>query len=600
MLRKILLPSLLATLLPLEGPAAENPRSSSPVAALAEDIAQRFIARPQGLLLDYANLDGSIELPDAEDCRMGRPNALSWWTPLENGPFLTGLYLDAVLRRHAAHPSAADAALARELVQGLLRCEDPDGAVPGFIARGVYGPDLAKPSFYGVGSDDQTAPWFFGLWRYLDSGLPDQAESARITAAMLKTAEALRRHRWNMPCAPVGDLAPGLYRGGWSGPDFRGATRLLFVSRIMRELTGDSRWSILHDNQLAERFHSGESAGLSRLDIVGAGMLGEWKTHPDLRHHLWIYVISQAMLDELARLETRDQIRNIYVQSIQDNALAVADTVVATAPAQVWTTPFRTDWKTMSEHWSIQRSPDDAVAVALTQIRSWGNRGRELEIKWIREPASAAWIAFYAPSFTPPIEAAAARFQYFVRDTDWPCLRASHGLFAESAYHLLNSGHPGIRPDANASAPAAEPSSPAPVPAPAITASATALRLDSRATRCLHQFSFAKIPPALEGATIHVVPRGDNRRPGASFTVPAPAGSVAWLLVMDKGDAALPPEWELQPFTADWDSGQEIFRDKVYRRVLSADTTLVVPASVGRDAGGIYAIPHALVLGAAK
>ncbi|MFA6960779.1 MAG: hypothetical protein WC205_08525 [Opitutaceae bacterium] len=568
------------------------------ITQLGEDISRRFIVRPQGLLLDYANLDGSIDLPNAEDCELGRPNALSWWTPLENGPFLTGLYLDGVMRRHATYSTPADAALARELAAGLLRCADPGKSLPGFVARGVYGPDLANPSFYGVGSDDQTAPWFFGLWRYLNSGLPSKDEAAHITATLVKTAEALRDHRWNMPCAPVGDLAPCLYRGGWRGPDFRGATRLLFVSRIMYELTRDPVWRKTYDDQLTETFRTGDAEGLTRLDIVSSGMMGEWKIHPELRHHLWIYVISQAMLDELARLETRDEIRSVYIQAIQDNALASADIVIATAPATVWTTPFRTDWKTMSALWRPQNSPDDAVAVAMAQSRAWANRGRELEITWIREPACAAWIAFYAPSFTLPIEAAAARFQHFIRNTDWPRLHASHGLFAESAYHLLESSHPGTKSNANARPPVAEPSSPA--PATRNTASPTARPLDSRATRCLNQFSIVKIPPALEGATIHLVPRGDNRRAGASFTVQAPAGSVAWLLVMDKGDAAIPSEWELQPYTLEWDSGQQIFQDRVYRRVISADTALVVPESVSRDAGGNYAIPHALVLGVAK
>lgn len=558
------------------------------LSTLQSDIDRRFVLRPQGLLLDYANLDGSIELPDAEECRLGRPNALSWWTPLENGPFLTGLYLDTVLRRYAARPTPDDAKLARELVSGLLRCADPDGRVPGFVARGVYGPDLGAPAFYGIGSDDQTAPWFFGLWRYLASGIPDTTESASIVETMVKTAVALRDTRWNMPCAPVGDLSPGLFRGGWAGADFRGATRLLFVTRIMHVLTKDSAWLDLYDARLADTFNSGAFAGMSRLDVVAAGMTGEWKTHPDLRHHLWIYVVSQAMLDELARLETREEIREAYVQALQQNALAVAAGVVASIPAEVAATTFRTDWRTMSASWRPQRNPDEAVAVAMEQIRAWANQGRGLEIKWVREPACAAWIAAYAPRPTAEIEAAAARLHSFLGKTEWKRLRASHGLFAEGAWRLLETLHP----DVAAKAAGAGPTTPPPT-GPAVSSRP----MDMQATRCTNQFAFQGIPPEFVGKTLHVVPRGDNKVPGASYTVRVADGSTAWLLAMDKGDPVVPAGWEPTALTVTWHSGSEVFRDRVYRRSIPAETTVVVPEAATRDVRGIYSIPHALVVG---
>lgn len=581
-LKKIILASLACS-------AAGAARAD--VAELQSDLDRRFVLRPQGLLLDYVNLDGAIDLPDAEDCRLGRPNALSWWTPLENGPFLTGLYLDAVLRRYASRPTPDDAKLARELVSGLLRCADLDDRAPGFIARGVYGPDLDAPAFYGIGSDDQTAPWFFGLWRYLASGIPDATESAAIVATMRETAEALRDSRWNMPCAPVGDLSPGLYRGGWAGADFRGATRLLFVARVMHVLTKDPEWLKLYDARLADTFKSGAFAGMSRLDVVAAGMAGEWKTHPDLRHHLWIYVVSQAMLDELARLETREEIRESYVQALQQNALAVTSGVVSSIPSEVIATKFRTDWRTMSSSWRPQRNPDEAVAVAMVQIREWANRGRELEIKWVREPACAAWIAFHAPRLTPEVETAAARFHAFLRDTEWDRLRASHGLFAEGAWRLLETLHPELAAKAAETGPV----SPAPTPSPTQPV-AIARAMDMQATRCANQFAFQSIPSELVGKTLHVIPRGDSKTPGASFTVRVAGGSTAWLLVMDKGEPVVPPGWEPTGLTVAWHSGSELFRDRVYRRTIPTDMDVIVPEAVTRDVRGIYAIPHALVV----
>ena len=44
-----------------------------------------------GLIHDYVG-----ELPTPEDCEQGRPNAIGWWSPIENGPMFTGF----VSRRH--------------------------------------------------------------------------------------------------------------------------------------------------------------------------------------------------------------------------------------------------------------------------------------------------------------------------------------------------------------------------------------------------------------------------------------------------------------------------------------------------------------------
>lgn len=561
--------------------------SPAEIVRLGEDINRRFIARPQGLLLDYARLDGSIELPNAEDCRLGRPNALSWWTPLENGPFLTGLYLDAVLRRHEISRTSSDASLARELANGLLRCEDPDGTLPGFIARGVYGPDLSSPAFYGIGSDDQTAPWFFGLWRYLQSGIPGQDEAQRIKTAMLKTAEALERNRWLMPCAPVGDLAPGHYRGGWAGPDFRGATRLLFVARILQEITGDTKWKTLYEAKHAERFTHGLFSGQTRLQLVTAGMEGEWKEHPVLRHHLWIYVVSQAMLAELVNLESNAEIKLAYNASLQANATACASIVTTSVPDETLSTPFRTDWRAMQSQWKPQRSPDEAVAIAQTQMEAWKNRGRELEIKWVREPACAAWIAFFAPQFSSEIESAAARFQNFVRQSPWTRLSASHGLFAEGAWQLLNATRPDIAPNAHSSSPQAT--------APFALVATTDRLFEDGATRCTGGFPFSTIPNELRSARIYTVARGSIQKPGGGFKVSVPAGSTLYLLVMDKGKPSLSGDWEPAAHIVEWNAGTSSFRDKVYRQNISSAREIVIPESSERDNYG-YAIPHALIV----
>ena len=54
---------------------------------------KKFIGA-DGLIHDYVG-----EIPTPEDCVQGRPNAIGWWSPIENGPMFTGSYLAAFCER---------------------------------------------------------------------------------------------------------------------------------------------------------------------------------------------------------------------------------------------------------------------------------------------------------------------------------------------------------------------------------------------------------------------------------------------------------------------------------------------------------------------
>ena len=43
-----------------------------------------------------------MNLPTPEECRAGKPNALGWFQPIENGAMFNGLYLDAAVNRFHA------------------------------------------------------------------------------------------------------------------------------------------------------------------------------------------------------------------------------------------------------------------------------------------------------------------------------------------------------------------------------------------------------------------------------------------------------------------------------------------------------------------
>ena len=70
-----------------------------------------------GIIHDYV-----CELPTPEDCRLGKPNAIGWWSPIENGPMFTGLYLPAACERARRSGDPSDKAQATRLAQGLVKC----------------------------------------------------------------------------------------------------------------------------------------------------------------------------------------------------------------------------------------------------------------------------------------------------------------------------------------------------------------------------------------------------------------------------------------------------------------------------------------------
>ena len=69
---------------------AETPAAKAIEQAHAETW-KRFVDE-HGIVRDYV-----CELPTPEDCRLGKPNAICWWSPIENGPMFTSMYLQAVV-----------------------------------------------------------------------------------------------------------------------------------------------------------------------------------------------------------------------------------------------------------------------------------------------------------------------------------------------------------------------------------------------------------------------------------------------------------------------------------------------------------------------
>lgn len=62
------------------------------------EIWRRFVD-VHGIMLDFTDLDGSVNYPTPEECRDGKPNALGWWSPIESGAMFNGLYMDVAILR---------------------------------------------------------------------------------------------------------------------------------------------------------------------------------------------------------------------------------------------------------------------------------------------------------------------------------------------------------------------------------------------------------------------------------------------------------------------------------------------------------------------
>jgi len=395
---------------------------------LHRNLWTRCIAEPQGLVLDYT-LGGDPDLlPTAEEATAGKPNAISWWTPLENGAFFTGLYLDGILRRQALTKSGEDREKARRLARGLMLCASV-GTTPGFVARGVL---ADGKSHYGIGSDDQTAPWFYGLWRYLRSDIHNLEEKKEITAKLVEVAEAIRANGWQMPCDPVGILETGQFRGGWNGHDYRSVTRLLFVARIIFELTGDPGWKATYEQALVEKLPN----GLTRPEVAARGIPGEWEEHPQLAiDHIYIYVVSQAMMAELRTLEGRPEVTDLYTASLRTSAQAVAHQMPPEL-TRLGTKPFRTDWRVMNTLWQPQSSVGEAVDIALKQLTLWQNGGRNIEAQVLREPFCAAWISALSPEAHR--EEILTQLERSFDTVAWDKVSSSAGFFGECAWYAAS------------------------------------------------------------------------------------------------------------------------------------------------------------------
>ncbi len=368
------------------------------------EIWRRFIDR-HGVMLDFTALDGSVDLPTPEECRAGKPNALGWWAPIENGAMFSGSYLDMMVNRWQETKSDADAAKARRLVEGLLLLNSVSDT-KGFVARGV---STDGKSHYAMGSDDQTIPWFLGLWRFWQSGLASGAEKQRIKERFIETVEAIIHLGWRMPAEP-----PFGTRGDFTGFEFDGAARRVFVLKAMHAVTGDAKWETAYRAALKER---GGKANLSRFQVCEGGMTF-WYS----KRHNWTCASSVGALRGLWEMESDAKTKAAFARGLAASARLAAESLpLAMQFNHSDGTTFNTDWRTaMLPFWKPQTTARESWGIAGKQLSAFLKRSprRGMETAFIREPASAAWIVSLCPDpavvkpYVAGIERVIAHYDY--------------------------------------------------------------------------------------------------------------------------------------------------------------------------------------------
>ena len=403
---------------------AAAPFHASTAAAVEQAHQQLWEHRvdAHGIIYDFLG-----DLPTPEDCALGKPNAIGWWSPIEDGPMFTGLYLPAACERARRSGDAADKTNARRLAQGLMKCASVSD-VPGFIARGV-GTD--GNCHYPLGSDDQTHPWFLGLHAFCMSDIPSDEERRGIISKMREVADVLESSGWR---CPADGAFKGGFRGGYRGHLFRDAVRYLHLLKVMHQVTQDDIWLERYQKALAER---PPNSSETRVQICAEGYARDREAiqHID-DHQQWIYVGSQAALAGLVAMETDASLRAQYRAGLDANAQSSLRSLEVYRDFDNHDTKVfgNTDWRAVYSTWFPQ--PTQAEAERLARISDATKKGarKSYEQRFMQNPLAAAAIAALAGDGT-----GREAIELAIRHYDYSKIKMSTFFFAECAYYALPS-----------------------------------------------------------------------------------------------------------------------------------------------------------------
>lgn len=343
-----------------------------------KELWEKFIDK-YGIINDFVG-----ERPTPYDCLLSRPNAFGWWTPIEDGSFFTGLYLAAACERAKFTDSDIDKDKARILAQGLLKMASISD-VPGFIARGV---STDGRTHFPIGSNDQTIPWFYGLYSYLKTDIPSAEERVIIEKKLVEVVDAVRRSDWKFPSA---GMFTGDFRDNLLHDRFLEVPCYLFLLRATYELTGENSWLEWYKNALLEY---PEGATKTRAEICATGIVYDRAMWGERRDYLWIYVVKQASLVELARMEEDASIKANFQKGIENNRAYVMEFVKQYSEFDNNDTKKfgNVNWRECYPTWYPQFTKEEAIELSRKRDSEKAGERKKYERNLMTNPLAAASI----------------------------------------------------------------------------------------------------------------------------------------------------------------------------------------------------------------
>ena len=400
-----------------------NNETNEAVEKAHRELWRRFLDPTWCTFYDHADLDGRVVLPTPEECRTDKPNAMSWDISVTDGAMFGGFYIEAAIDRFAITRQAEDRQKARRIAGGLMKLASV-GRTKGFIARGLTADGGAH---YALGSNDQTLPWLYGMWRYLRSEIPDEGERRHVKAKIMEVVEALHSRGWKVP----GDRPPFDGFGSFADFGWNGAPRLLFILKMTADVSGDRRWEELYRQAIAEKNPSGKA---NRLETCAGGMVSARQTH-----HTWTACPGAAGLRGLWELESDPALKAAYAKGLRASAAVAAESLaLALEFDNDDQQTFLLDWRVLNSLWREQKSVKEARDLAVKQLDLLDSLSprRGYEARLVREPLFAAWVVTLCPDRAVLQQHAPAILQA-IRHYRYDRLYISQFFPAEAAYYRL-------------------------------------------------------------------------------------------------------------------------------------------------------------------
>lgn len=408
---------------PIRDRGANGPPIDEAVDRAHRELWRRFIDPTWHTFYDHAGFDGRVVLPTPEECLADKPNALSWDISVTDGAMFGGLSIEGAIHRWTITRKDDDRDKVRRIARGLMKLATC-GQTKGFIARGLTADGSAH---YALGSNDQTLPWLYGMWRYLQSEIPDEAERRRVTAEIIEVVEALRSRGWKVP----GDRPPFDSFGSYGDFSWWGAPRLLFLLKMAADVSGDRQWEDLYQRTLAEKNRSGKPG---RLETCAQGMVSALKTY-----HTWTACPGVVGLRGLWELERDPKLKAAYEEGLRASAAVAAESLpLALQFDNDDRQTFLLDWRAMNSLWHEQKSVQEARDLAIQQLDLLDSLSprRGYEARLMREPLFAAWVITLCPD-PAVLRRHAPAILEAIRHYRYDRLYTSQFFPAELAYYRL-------------------------------------------------------------------------------------------------------------------------------------------------------------------